>query len=160
MPDKPNNSGRVVSINVSDGGVPKLPVPAAHITRDGVAGDRQRDLRHHGGPERAVSLFSLEVIHRLQQEGHPISPGAAGENLTITGLDWPSLTPGARLTFSGGVVLELASYCAPCKTIREAFTENNFGRINQKTNPGESRLYARVIHEGAITTNETITVKS
>ena len=37
----------------------------------------------HGGPERALCLFSLERILELQAEGHPIFPGAAGENITI-----------------------------------------------------------------------------
>ena len=50
----------------------------------------------HGGPERAVSLFSLEVIRRLQDEGHPIYPGATGENLTVAGLDWAALAAGTQ----------------------------------------------------------------
>ena len=35
------SGGRLLQVNVSDGGVPKLPVPAARITGDGVEGDRQ-----------------------------------------------------------------------------------------------------------------------
>ena len=53
---------------------------------DGLEGDRQRDLRFHGGPLRAVSLYSLELIEALQAEGHPIAPGAMGENLTMAGV--------------------------------------------------------------------------
>ena len=56
-------------ISVSDGGLPKLPVPEARITLDGVEGDRQRNRDVHGGISRAVCLYSLEVIEALQREG-------------------------------------------------------------------------------------------
>ncbi len=90
-------AGRLESINVSRGGVPKQPAFDAMITAQGLAGDRQRDLRHHGGPDRAVTLFSAERIAALQAEGHPIRPGTIGENLTVSGLDWARVGPGARL---------------------------------------------------------------
>ena len=84
------SSGRLESINVSGGGVPKHSVFETLITVHGVAGDAQDDLRYHGGPDRAVVLFSLELIHALQREGHPIVVGSIGENLTLSGLDWDS----------------------------------------------------------------------
>ena len=79
------SAGAVASINLSRGGVPKLPVEAAAILAGGLEGDRQRDLRYPGGPDRAVSLYSADLIRRLQDEGHPIVPGAIGENLTLEG---------------------------------------------------------------------------
>jgi len=140
-------SGRVVQINVSRGGVPKLPVPRARLSCDGVEGDRQNDRRHHGGPDRAVCIYSLELIEALQGEGHPITPGSAGENLTVSGLDWDSITPGIELTV-GEAVLEVVSFTVPCKTIRASFADGRFERISQKTNPGWSRVYARVSFAG------------
>ena len=72
--------GRVVQVNVNpQGGVPKHAVAATEITAEGVAGDRQRDRRHHGGPQRAVSLFAMERIEALRAEGHPIAPGSTGD---------------------------------------------------------------------------------
>ncbi|HEX7766743.1 MAG TPA: MOSC domain-containing protein, partial [Nitrospira sp.] len=70
-------------ISVSDGGVPKKPVLEARVSLQGVEGDRQRNLKVHGGPDRAVCLYSLDVIERLQQAGHSIEPGFSGENLTL-----------------------------------------------------------------------------
>lgn len=152
-------SGRVDRINVSDGGVPKHAVARARVTASGVEGDRQNDLKHHGGPERAVSLFSMEVIERLRTEGHPIAPGTAGENLTLSGVEWAALRPGARLRFDGGVVLEVASYAGPCATIRESFRDLEFRRIKQELHPGESRVYARVLAEGVIESGEGVRVE-
>ena len=48
----------VYQINISDGGVPKLPVLEAKVSEQGLDGDRQRNLKLHGGPDRACGLFS------------------------------------------------------------------------------------------------------
>jgi MOSC domain-containing protein YiiM len=150
--------GRVVQVNVSDGGVPKHAVPAARVTLTGLAGDRQRDLRHHGGPERAVCLLALELIERLRAEGHPIEPGSTGENLTLAGLDWSALAPGTRLAFAGGVELQVSSPAVPCPTIRASFTAGGFERLSAKRHPGESRLYCRVLREGEVRAGEGVEV--
>ena len=68
----------VHQINVSDGGVPKHPVLHTTISKDGLEGDRQRNLKVHGGPDRAVCLFSVELIERMQDEGHMIDAGSSG----------------------------------------------------------------------------------
>ena len=73
----------IFQINISKGGVPKLAIREAMITVQGVEGDGHRDLKNHGGPDRAVCLYSLERILALQDEGHPIYPGAVGENITV-----------------------------------------------------------------------------
>jgi MOSC domain-containing protein YiiM len=142
--------GRVVQISVNPrGGVPKHRVAAVEIQVNGVLGDKQRDRRYHGGPERAVCLFSLERILDLQDEGHPIDCGTTGENLTLSGLDWAKIVPGVLLNI-GEVQLEITSYAAPCKTIIESFVDGHFKRIGQKVHPGWSRVYARVVQEGTV----------
>ena len=85
--------GRIVQISLSQGGVPKTAVPEAEIVATGLVGDRHSNPQIHGGPEKAVCLWSLEVIETLQAEGHNLTPGAAGENVTIAGLDWPQIRP-------------------------------------------------------------------
>lgn len=140
-------TGRIVSINRSDGGVPKHPVPEARITASGVEGDRQEDLRSHGGPERAVLLYSLEIIQALQREGHLIRPGSAGENLTITGLDWNLVIPGATIR-AGEAHLQITRYASPCYKIAGSFIAGDPSRISEKLHPGWSRAYSRVLCGG------------
>src|SRR2546429_5932889 len=65
-PSMANTHPHVHQINVSDGGVPKLPVPKAYITVQGVAGDRQRSVQYHGGADRGLCLYALEVIEALR----------------------------------------------------------------------------------------------
>jgi len=150
------NEGSIHQINLSDGGVPKTPVESALVKTRGIAGDRQEHIEFHGGPERAVCLFSLEVIENLASEGHPIKPGSTGENLTLTGLDWSQVVPGVRLILSGGVVLEVVKYVKPCRFIEGSFTDGDFNRIRQADHAGESRVYARVLAEGEICAGERV----
>lgn len=141
--------GRLDSINVSRGGVPKAPVFEALITASGVDGDRQRDPRSHGGPDRAVILYSLEIIRALQREGHPIAVGSTGENLTISGILWSAIVPGTELRV-GGVRLLVTKYADPCEKIRGSFAGGDFTRISQKLHEGWSRVCARVIEAGLV----------
>jgi MOSC domain-containing protein YiiM len=151
-------TGRVAQINISPGGVPKLPVPRARVGRLGIEGDGHRDTRNHGGPERALCLFSLEVIERLQAEGHPIAPGTVGENLTLAGLDYAALRPGDRLRIGDRVLVELTRYTAPCTNIAGSFKGGDYSRIAVQRYPGESRIYARVLEEGEIAVGDAVRV--
>src|SRR5262249_54880277 len=112
--------GRVVAINRSGGGVPKLQVEEALITGSGVEGDRQRNLKLHGGPDRAVVLYSMENIQALVAEGHTITPGSVGENLTLEGIDWSLMTLGAELQI-GPVRLQITKYAIPCQNLKDLF---------------------------------------
>jgi MOSC domain-containing protein YiiM len=151
-----NGLPRVHQLSVSDGGVPKFAVPQATITKRGVEGDRQRNPPIHGGPDRAVCVFSLEIIEALQAEGHPIAPGSTGENVTLAGIDWSSVQSGDRMRV-GSVRLEFVSYTAPCVHNRRWFLNEDFSRISQKKYPGWSHLYARVLTEGVVRTGDPVT---
>jgi len=136
-----------------------LPVVEARVTVDGVAGDRQRDGRNHGGPDRAVTLLSLERIERLRAEGHPIGIGTTGENLTVSGVEWDALGPGVRLMV-GEVELEVTRFAAPCPNIAGSFLGGEFGRLSQKLHPGWSRLCARVLRAGEVRAGDAVEVLS
>lgn len=150
----PKDEGRVVGLQRSGGGVPKLPVDHVPVLLSGMEGDWQRDRRHHGGPDRALCLYSSDLIAVLAAEGHPIAAGTAGENVTIAGLDWRAMQPGVRLTI-GTTLVEITDFAAPCRTIRESFLEERFTRISEKLYPGWSRVYARVLREGVVCIGDT-----
>src|SRR5919106_5851951 len=147
---------RVHQINISNGGVPKKPIPRAEVTKYGVVGDAHNDKVHHGGPERALCLFSLEVIEAFRSEGHPIEPGSAGENLTISGMDWADMVPGTRIAIGEEVVAEITSYTSPCATNAGWFKGGDFTRMLQSRHPGESRVYARVTRQGTVVTGDEV----
>jgi len=148
----------VYQINVSDGGVPKRPVLEAVIATTGVEGDRQRNLNVHGGLDRALCLFSQDLIERLQDEGHSIEAGSSGENLTIAGLEWEKLKLGDRLQVGPDVQLEITSYTAPCDQNARWFRDRDIKRISQKKNPGWSRLCAKVLREGMVRPGDAVEI--
>jgi MOSC domain-containing protein YiiM len=143
-------TGRIVQLSVSAGGLPKRPVPRARVTPLGLDGDAHRNARHHGGPDRALCLFPLERIEALRAEGHPVTPGSLGENLTVSGLDWDAVGPGARFRVGAAVVIEVTRFTSPCVNIRPAFRDGGYARVSQERHPGWSRVYARVVTPGEI----------
>ena len=137
--------GRVVQVSVSPGGVPKLPVAEARVERQGLVGDGHDHDAVHGGPHRAVCLFAIEAIERVQADGHlGVEPGAVGENLTTEGIELARLPVGARLAVGDEVVLEISGPANPCDVIRGAFAGGKSGRISILLHPADSRMYARV----------------
>ena len=142
-------SGRVAGLHRSDGGVPKQPVERASVQATGMGGDRQANRRFHGGPMRALCLYSQERLEALVAEGHPVAPGLLGENVLLAGLDWNALRPGVRLRI-GEVEATVTGYAAPCEKIAYAFAGRAFKRIGQKVNPGWSRVYVSVERPGSI----------
>ena len=152
-------SGRIFQINVSpSGGVPKQPVREAVVGERGIVGNRVANPKIHGGPLAALCLYSLEVIQALQAEGHPIFPGSVGENITLSHLDWSRVTPGVRLQLGDEVLIEITKYTTPCETIVESFADRDSMRILQKTHPGWSRVYAKVLQVGRIRVGDAVSV--
>ena len=149
---------RIFQINISPGGLPKLPIREAIVNTLGIVGDDHKFPKIHGGPDKALCLFSLERIVELQAEGHPIFPGAVGENLTVTGLNWDEVIPGVQLSLGEEVVVEITSYTSPCNSIPESFRDGDYARISQKAHPGWSRVYARVLREGRLAVGDDVRV--
>lgn len=149
--------GFVYSVNISPGGVPKRPVEQALLQRLGLEGDDHADRRHHGGPERAVCLYSLELIKALQGEGHPVAPGALGENLTLAGIPYRSLRPGDRLRI-GEAEIELTRPTTPCRTIAPYLLNGDISRVLHSRLPGWSRFYARVLTPGVVRRGDPVTL--
>jgi MOSC domain-containing protein YiiM len=145
-------SGRVVSVNVSPGGVPKLPVDEQFVGVLGLTDDRHNEPEpSHGGLDQAVCLYSVEAIERVASDGHNAFPGAFGENLTLEGIEMDAIGPGDRLTIGeGGLVIELTWHAAPCTKQAHWFADGRFARISHKTHPADARWYARVISEGPV----------
>lgn len=151
-------SGRIFQLNSSPGGVPKLAIREAEVNELGLLGDDHLFPDIHGGPDRALCLFSLENILEFQAQGHPIFPGSAGENVTVSGLDWKQLIPGVRLALGNDVLIQITRYTTPCNSMEPSFLDGNYGRLSQKTNPGHSRVYARVLQTGKIIVGQEVRI--
>lgn len=137
----------VLSINISKGGIPKLPVDFIRVTSAGLEGDGHNHEKHRTSIQ-AVCLQDIEKLNELREEGYPLEAGTTGENLTMRGLDVNHLPVGTILRFSSGVVMELTKVRKPCyvlDAIHPKLKEDIVGRCG---------LYAKVLQEGALNTGD------
>ena len=142
-------SGVVHQVSVSPGGVPKSAIASGYVGPLGLLDDGHTGA-FHGGANRALCLYSLEVIESLAREGHSLAPGAAGENVTVRDVAWTEVTPGTRWLIGDEVEIEITYYTAPCQKNARWFVDGDFSKMNQELYPGRSRVYARVLTEGVI----------
>jgi MOSC domain-containing protein YiiM len=150
-------AGTIVQLSRSRGGVPKHAIAEADVTWLGLDGDWQKNRKLHGGPDRALCLFAIEIIERLQAEGHPIAAGSTGENLTVRGVDWAALRAGDQLVLGERARIELTELTTPCKTIIRSFADGKFLRLRE---PAMSRWYARVLVEGPVRVGDPVVVRA
>ena len=159
MSDQPTvptaRRGQLVAINRSDGGVPKSQIAEALITESGLEGDRQGNPKVHGGPDRAVTLYSLEVIQALVSEGHPVGIGTTGENLTVSHLDWNLVVPGVEVRI-GEVRLRITELATPCFKLKSSFLHEDESRVAPDLHPGWSRACARVLQAGVVRVGDAV----
>jgi len=76
----------VISINVSKGGIPKLPIDSVKVMEKGLEGDGHNHEKHYN-PLQAVCLQDIEMLDELRGEGYPLTAGTTGENLTVRNLN-------------------------------------------------------------------------
>jgi hypothetical protein len=149
--------GTVSQLSASKGGVPKLALDAVEVGFSGVIGDEQGSRQHHGRPWQALCLYSDEVIDAFRTEGHPIGRGCAGENITISGLNWVDVRPGVRLRV-GTVLADVQAYAVPCRHNAQWFSDGDFNRMSSARGP-VSRVYATVRAPGRIITGDTVVLE-
>jgi MOSC domain-containing protein YiiM len=112
-------AAKLVQVSTSKGGMPKLAVTEARVTRDGVGDDWQLNRKYHGGCDRAVCLYSTELYHWLAETFNIcLAPGSIGENFTTTGIDLQSLKPGDRLRV-GASLIEITKVRVPCRNLNQ-----------------------------------------
>lgn len=136
-------------MSVSSGGVPKLPIESGYVGPLGLLDDGHTE-SFHGGAPKALCLYSLEVIEDIAGDGHSLAPGAAGENVTVRGVDWDEVVPGTRWLIGDEVEIEITHFTTPCAKNSRWFSDGDISRINQQLHPGRSRVYARVLTVGVI----------
>lgn len=134
----------------------------------GIEEDRQRDLRHHGGPDKAVLMIASELIDALAARGFPVFYGALGENLTVSGIDPHLWRQGQRYRLGPDAVIELTKLRTPCANLRVYGTEINGELYDQQCHAGDilsphwahGGFYARVIHAGLIFASAPVILES
>jgi len=138
------------------------------LTVDGVEGDRHRDLRYHGGPNKAVLMVSAETLDALAALRYRVFPGALGENLTVTGLDPGGLRSGQRYRVGEDAIIELTTLRVPCGNL-DVYGASIKGELYDRrckagdaTSPhwAQGGFHARVVRPGLIVAGAAVRLES
>jgi MOSC domain-containing protein YiiM len=156
-------TGRILQINISPGGIPKLPIAEAVVTSEGIRGDSWAHPQIHGGSNQALLLITSEGIAELAVQGFPLYYGALGENLTTSGLDRRRMRAGQRYR-AGEVFLELTKARGPCAALDVFGTGLQRAMYDAQVKAGDastprwglSGFYARVLRPGVIRPHDII----
>lgn len=126
--------------------------PIAHAVRVGktnLDGDGQADLRHHGGPEKAVLAYAAEHYCEWQQDlmRPEIGYGAFGENFTIAGQTESSVCIGDTYEV-GDALVQVSQPRQPCWKLSRRWRIKDLALQVQQT--GRTGWYFRVLREGFV----------
>lgn len=149
--------GTVDQLSASTGGVPKSAIDVATIGVRGVDGDTQAARLHHGRPWQALCLWSREVIDAFAADGHPIAPGCAGENITVSGIEWADLR-GGTIVDIGEVRCQLSAPTVPCQKNAQWFIDGEISLMRHDLHPEATRWYASVLRPGTVRPGDAVTV--
>jgi MOSC domain-containing protein YiiM len=146
--------GRILQLNISNGGMPKYPILQGEVTVQGLAGDVQRNRKYHGGPDQALLLITQDSIEEIKAMGFPVYAGALGENLTVSNFDRRQLRVGQRLR-AGQAIIEITKLRQPCRHL-DVYGPGMQPLVYEKNAvPGEgpwglAGFYCRVLQAGAV----------
>ncbi len=147
------NIGRSQALEVGSktvrSGIVKTAMPEpVHVGALGLRGDQQADLKHHGGPDQAVYLYSAEDYAWWSAElGRDLAPGTFGENLTLSSFGPEPLEVGDRFRV-GEVLLEATSPRIPCGKLGARLGDETF--VKRFSEAGRTGVYTRVLREGYV----------
>jgi MOSC domain-containing protein YiiM len=124
------------------------------VGRLGLAGDRQMDVKHHGGPLQAVYAYASEDLDWWSRElGRELPHGYFGENLTTAGIDVGGARQGERWRLGEEddpehVVLQVTDSRIPCSTFQWRMGEPRW--VRRFADHGEPGAYLSVVKEGVV----------
>lgn len=140
-------------------GIHKRPVHGPiWITNTGIQGDQQADLKHHGGPEKAVHHYAFEHYSAWASEYPALkdiltAPGAFGENFSTVGMCEKNVHIGDVYRV-GGALLQVSQGRQPCWKLGARFKLKKMPILVQET--GRTGWYYRVLEEGQIEAGDQI----
>ena len=140
-------------------GIVKTPITGPVMVRwENIEGDRQADLRVHGGVDKAVYVYPAAHYDLWKDELSQALPfGSFGENLTISGLDETTIRVGDRLSI-GDAVLQATTPRMPCFKLGMKMKDQRF--LRRFLRSGRTGFYCRVLREGLIEPDATVSVSS
>jgi MOSC domain-containing protein YiiM len=136
----------------------KAPVAGpVEVRRLNLVGDRQADLSVHGGPDKAVYVYTSEhyAFWRDELPAVALPWGAFGENLTVEGLSETELRVGDELRI-GTAEFIVTQPRLPCYKLNVRFQRPDM--VKRFLRSGRTGFYLAVLREGHIAAGDTVAV--
>lgn len=120
-------------------------------------GDEQADLRVHGGPDKAVCVYSFDHYPRWREDSRfaTMDAGAFGENLSVTGSHEATVCIGDVYNV-GEAVVEVAQPRSPCWKVAKRWQSDVLPKLVVET--GRTGWYLRVLAEGLVAVGQQLTL--
>lgn len=159
---------KLLSVNVSlpkvvtvDGqhvetGIFKKPVSGpVKVRAHNLEGDRQADLSVHGGPDKAIYVYSLKNVEywRAELKRQDLSAGTFGENLTVDELLDDEVSIGDELE-AGTARFVVTQPRLPCYKLGIALGLPGFPKVFHRS--GRNGFYLGVLRDGTVEAGDPI----
>ncbi len=162
-------TARILSINVGRPkpiqdvepwmtGIYKTPVSGpVRLGLENLDGDGQADLKVHGGPDKAVCVYSADHFPTWRQElGVPeCGPGWFGENFSVTGQTESTVAIGDTYRI-GTAIVQVSQPRAPCWKLGRRWQRLDMPKLVVRS--GRTGWYLRVLETGTVESGEAITL--
>ena len=139
-------------------GIYKQPVLGrVSLSATNLAGDGQGDLSVHGGPNKAVCVYSIDHYPFWRQElgVQECGPGWFGENFSVEGQDEKSVAVGDTYRV-GTALVQISQPRAPCARLGRRWNRADMPKLVVGT--GRTGGYLRVLETGDVECGDALTL--
>ena len=147
------NVGRPVQIDGADpwtSGIYKSPVAGrVRLALENLAGDAQADLKVHGGPDKAVCVYSADHFPAWREELRvaECAPGWFGENFSVEGQRETVVCIGDTYRV-GTALVQISQPRAPCWKLGRRWNRLDMPKLVLQS--GRTGWYVRVLEAGDV----------
>jgi MOSC domain-containing protein YiiM len=138
-------------------GICKKPADGSRLlTRHGFEGDGVGDLKHHGGDDKAVCVYSIEHYPYWEEVfGITMPQSAFGENLSVLGMREEDVCIGDVYRI-GTAEVQVSQPRQPCRTLAARYGRDDLVKL--VVDSGRTGWYFKVVSEGRIQTGDWVTL--
>lgn len=125
------------------------------LSRTGFLEDEQ-EYKDHGGPDKAVCLYSKSNYAMWQDVIQPLPDSALiGENITVYAIDETELFFGDQYRL-GEAIIEVSEIREPCWKLQSKYGYSQL--VKDMSKSGKTGCYFRVIKEGFVSPNSNLSL--
>jgi MOSC domain-containing protein YiiM len=127
------------------------------LALENLDGDQQADLTVHGGPDKAVCVYSVDhyPVWRKETGIEECGPGWFGENFSIAGQTESTVAIGDTFRI-GAAVVQVSQPRAPCWKLGRRWSRPDMPKL--VVHSGRTGWYVRVIEEGVVQAGQELTL--